>query len=321
MSMFINASTRDNYTTGTPGMHRYLHTLSPRSNLSSRYNSQPDTPQSVLPTTMPLTTYNGGYAGTYGAPTGSLETPPFNAQETFGTITCEGTPVTPTINAKIEKGFFYSADRVWTCYQRNYFTVNVSFQLTPWVPDRPVYLNQGNSKSPERIQYIAVSLAAVIDNASGKTIELIQHTPKRDKGPQLAMKKELLAPTPPGISHEHSVYGLNSFYQSLTVAGLSQPLQSESKSSQQYSPTSHPNNNCQHSFERIKFKSTTANNRKRRARQQYYHLIVQLWANVQSPRDSNPRWVKIAARLSHPVVVRGRSPSHYQSPQQASQAS
>jgi meiosis-specific transcription factor NDT80 len=312
VSPSMGASARDNYTTATPGMHRYPHALSPRSDLS-RYNSQPDTPRSVLPTTMPLTSYNSGYhAGTYGATAASPETPPFNAQETWGTITCEGTTVTPSLDAKIEKGFFYSTDRVWTCYRRNYFAVNVSFQLTPWFPNGRLYLDQGNGKPAEQIQSMAVSLAAAVDNASGKTIELIQHTPKRDKGPQLAMKKELLAPTPPGKSHEHGGYGLNSFHQSSSAPGPQLPLQTESDSSQQYSPTSHANSNYQHSFERIQFKSATANNGKRRAQQQYYHLIVELWANVQSPRDTEPRWVKIGARISHPVVVRGRSPSHYQ---------
>ncbi|RAR13695.1 p53-like transcription factor [Stemphylium lycopersici] len=311
VSPSMGASTRDNYTTGTSGMHRYPHTLSPRSDIS-RYNTQPDTPRSVLPTTMPLT-YNSAYhAGSYGPPTGSPETPPFNAQENWGTILCEGSPVTPTIDAKIEKGFFYSADRVWTCYRRNYFAVNVSFQLTPWIPNARLYLDQSNGKKQEQIQSMAVSLAAAVDGASGKTIELIQHTPKRDKGPQLPMKKELLAPTPPGKSHEQGGYGLNSFHQSSTVAGPQLPLQSDNDSSQQYSPTSHANSNYQHSFERIQFKSATANNGKRRAQQQYYHLVVELWANVQNPRDESPRWVKVAARLSHPVVVRGRSPSHYQ---------
>ena len=293
-------------------MHRYSHTLSPRSDLS-RYNSQTDTPRSVLPTTMPLASYNNGYhAGAYGPPAGSPESPPFNAQETWGTITCEGTAVTPTLDAKVEKGFFYSGDHVWTCYRRNYFSVNVSYQLSPWIPNARLYLDQNNGKQQEQIQSMAVSLAAAVDGASGKTIELIQHTPKRDKGPQLAMKKELLAPTPPGKSHEHGAYALHSFPQSSAVAGPLLPLQNENDSSQQFSPTNHANSNYQHSFERIQFKSATANNGKRRAQQQYYHLIVELWANVQNPRDEAPRWVKIAARLSHPVVVRGRSPSHYQ---------
>ena len=302
---------RDNYTTTTSGLHRHPHTLSPRHSELSRYNSLPDTPRSVLSTTMPLA-YNNYQSSSYSSHGQSPETPPFNAQETYGTITCEGTTVVPTLEAKIEKGFFYSSDRVWTCYRRNYFAVNVSFGLNPWISNARLYLDQGNGKPQEQIQSMAVSLAAAVDGTAGKTIELIQHTPKRDKGPQLSMKKELLAPTPPGKSHDHSGYGISNFHQTSSVPGPQLPLQNDSDSSQQYSPTSHASSNFQHGFERIQFKSATANNGKRRAQQQYYHLIVELWANVQNPRDDAPKWVKIAARSSHPVVVRGRSPSHYQ---------
>lgn len=311
VSPSMGASTRDNYTTSASGMHRHPHTLSPRSDLS-RYNSLPDTPRSVLSTTMPLTPYNGYQTSTYAAQGSSTETPPFNAQDNFGTITCEGTTITPNIDAKIEKGFFFSSDRVWTCYRRNYFSVNVSFGLSPWIPNARMYYDPGNGKKSEQIQSMAISLAAAVDGAAGKTIELIQHTPKRDKGPQLPMKKELLAPTPPGKTHEHGGYGLNNFHQSQGAAGPQLPLQTDNDTSPSYSPTSHGGSNYQHSFERIQFKSATANNGKRRAQQQYYHLIVELWANIQSPRDSEPRWVKVASRSSSPVVVRGRSPSHYQ---------
>lgn len=240
------------------------------------------------------------------------ESPPFNPQENYTTIMSDGATITPTLDAKIEKGFFLSPDQVWTCYRRNYFAVNVSFGLAPWTPNARLYLDQGNGKPHEQIQSMAVSLAAAVDGSAGKTIELIQHTPKRDKGPQLPMKKELLAPTPPGKSHDHSAYGMSNFHQSSAAPGPNLPLQADTDSSQQYSPTTHANSNSQHAFERIQFKSATANNGKRRAQQQYYHLIVELWANIQSPRDNDPRWVKVAAKLSHPVVVRGRSPSHYQ---------
>ncbi|KAF1843548.1 p53-like transcription factor [Cucurbitaria berberidis CBS 394.84] len=310
VSPSMGTSARDNYTTATPGLHRHPHTLSPRSDIP-RYNALPETPRSVLPTTMPMTPYGAYPSSTYPGHANAAETPPFNSLETYGTITCEGTAVTPSIDAKIEKGFFFSSDSVWTCYRRNYFAVNVSFGLSPWISNARLYLDQGGGKQQEQIQSMAVSLSAAVDGTTGKTIELIQHTPKRDKGPQLAMKKELLAPTPPGKSHEHG-YGLSSFHQTSTVPGPQLPLQNENDSSQQYSPTSHANSNYQHSFERIQFKSATANNGKRRAQQQYYHLIVELWANIQNPRDSEPRWVKIACRSSHPVVVRGRSPSHYQ---------
>ncbi|KAF2259888.1 p53-like transcription factor [Lojkania enalia] len=317
VSPSLGASARDNYTTSTPGLHRHPHTtLSPRHSDLSRYSSLPDTPRSVLPTTMPLPA-STGYVGvpntmayTSQPDRGIYETPPFNQQENYYEITCEGTSVTPNIEAKIEKGFFLSHDGVWTCYRRNYFAVSVCFGLTPWVPNGRLYLNQ-SGKGPEQIQSMAVSLAAAVDGSAGKSIELIQHTPKRDKGPQLQMKKEPLAPTPPGKSHEHASYGLHSIQHATTIAAPQLPLQDNSDSSNAYSATGHSGSNYQHSFERIQFKSATANNGKRRAQQQYYHLIVELWANVQNPRDSEPRWVKIATRSSQPVVVRGRSPSHY----------
>lgn len=237
---------------------------------------------------------------------------PFNAHETYGTIICEGTTVVPTLDAEVKMGFFFSSDLVWTCYRRNYFAVNVSYGLSPWVSNSRLYLDQGNGTQPEQIQSMAVSLAAVVDGSAERTIELIQHTPKRDKGPQLSMKKELLAPTPPGKSHEHGGYGLNNFCQSSSVPGPQLPLQNEGDSSQQYSPTSHGSSSFQHGFERIQFKSATANNGRRRAQQQYHQLIVELWANIQTLQDNEPKWIKIAARSSHPVVVRGRSPNYYQ---------
>ncbi|KAF2877618.1 hypothetical protein BDV95DRAFT_153522 [Massariosphaeria phaeospora] len=315
VSPSLGTTARDNYTTATPGLHRHPHALSPRHPSDiSRYSSLPDTPRSVLPTTMPLSasSYNPN-AMLYGSqPDRSPETPPFNAQENYCDITCEGSNVIPTIEAKIEKGFFYSTDRVWTCYRRNYFAVQVSFGLNPWIPNGRLYLTHTGSKVPEQIQSMAVSLAAAIDGTTGKSIELVQHTPKRDKGPQMPMKKELLQPTPPGKNHDHGGYALNNFHQTSSITGPQLPLQSDPDNSQSFSPTSHANNNYQHGFERIQFKYATANNGKRRAQQQYYHLIVELWANVQNSRDTEARWIKVAARSSHAVVVRGRSPSHYQ---------
>ncbi|KAF2111148.1 hypothetical protein BDV96DRAFT_187565 [Lophiotrema nucula] len=305
-------STRDNYASTTPGTLRHPHTtLSPRHSDLYRYGSSSDTPRSVLPTTMPLQT--SGYTVPAMYPQNAqvdrpTETPPFSGQENYYKITCEGTVVVPTIEAKIDKGFFMSSDHVWTCYRRNYFAVSVFYSLAPWTNGGRLYIDHGGNKGAEQIQSIAISLAAAVDGTAGKSIELIQHTPKRDKGPQLPMKKEYLSPTPPGKAHDHG-YSLNSFTHQSTQTGPSLPMQHENESTSSYSPTSHSNSNYQHSFERIQFKSATANNGKRRAQQQYYHLIVELWANVS--RDKEPRWIKIAAVSSHPVVVRGRSPSHY----------
>lgn len=319
VSPSLSASVRDNYTTSTPGLHR--HTLSPRSHAESisraPYSSLPDIPRSVLPTSMSLSTPSvasyGNTAPVLGYPPQhdrQADTPPFNPQETLHDITCNGSNVTAHIDAKIEKGFFFSSDRVWTCYRRNYFSVLVSYSLDPHIPGGRLTLLKGSKQ--EHIQAMAMSLSAAVDGAQGKSIELIQHTPKRDKGPQLPIKKELLSPTPPGKSqHEHG-YGMSTFHNPSAVAPPYLPLQSDPEASQQYSPANHSATTHQHTFERIQFKSATANNGKRRAQQQYYHLIVELWANIQKPQDQQPNWIKIAQRVSQPVVVRGRSPSHYQ---------
>ncbi|KAL5372261.1 hypothetical protein PMIN02_012651 [Paraphaeosphaeria minitans] len=313
VSPSMGVSARDNYTTSTPGLSRHPHAISPRHSDGPRYGSLPETPRSVVSASMPLnTSYSSLSMGSYGSQGDRSElTPPFNSQEDYCNLICDGSKITPSIDAKIEKGFFPSAEGVWTCYRRNYFAVNVHYNLHPWVNNGRLYLDQGGGKPQEQVQSMAVSLAAAVDGSGGKTIELIQHTPKRDKGPQLQMKKELLSPMPPGKTHEHGSYGISTFHPSTQSPGFLLPLQNESDSSQAYSPTSHAQNSYQHSFERIQFKSATANNGKRRAQQQYFHLIVELWANVQSPRDNESRWVKVAARVSHPVVVRGRSPSHY----------
>ena len=65
----------------------------------------------------------------------------------------------------------------------------------------------------------------------------------------------------------------------------------------------------QHIYERLQFQRATLNNGKRRAQQQYYHLVVELYADI--GRGPRPEWHKISTKQSEAVVVRGRSPGHY----------
>jgi meiosis-specific transcription factor NDT80 len=74
-------------------------------------------------------------------------------------------------------------------------------------------------------------------------------------------------------------------------------------------------------FERIQFQKATANNGKRRAQQQYYNLVVELYAEIASSVPGEMQWIQIARRQSHPMVVRGRSPGHYKDGRRGSTAS
>lgn len=315
-------SIRDAYTTAIPGFNR----------LNRPYNPMTETPRSILSTASmslsPEGTYNSSSMGYQSGsdPRDPNGTPPFAAQEDFHDILCNGQAVKPTIEANIEKGFFYSNDQCWTCYRRNYFSVQCSYTLTPHLGNQTLFLSRAGGRGQEQIQAMAMTLSAAVDGATGKTIELIQHTPKRDKGPQTAIQMTKLAPTPPGgkfaqlADHSYS-HGLASYGHSTASGAVPQPspylpLQNAQDqpaerdqtgyANQDRSPSAH-----QHTFERIQFKSATANNGKRRAQQQYYHLIVELYADVRTDSSKNANWVKIAQRASSPVVVRGRSPSHY----------
>jgi meiosis-specific transcription factor NDT80 len=318
VSPSIGTTARENYTTSTPGLQR--HTIPSVLSRQPHYGQIPDTtPRNLNTATMtaPLQAYGNVTSMNYQherAP----ETPPFESMESLHDIYCDSHLVQPHIDCKIEKGFFYSSDRTWTCYRRNYFSVQCSYSLNPHTPNGRLYLHRTDKKSgtqPEMIQALALSLSAVVDGTAGKSIELVQHTPKRDKGPQMQIGKEKVPPTPPNKPGTDHNYAMTAYHSPNQVASVYLPLQNEADPSSQshgFSSPSHNGTTYQHTFERIQFKSATANNGKRRAQQQYYHLIVELWADVRGSRDPSPHWVKVAQRASAQVVVRGRSPSHYQ---------
>ncbi|KAG0368247.1 meiosis-specific transcription factor ndt80, partial [Mortierella sp. AD032] len=119
------------------------------------------------------------------------------------------------------------------------------------------------------VTHFSICISSKIASTSTK-IGLIQHTPKRDKGPQ-------------NIPNRRELRGGGSF--SLPATSSNQALVT---------------------FERVQFKTATANNGKRRAAQQFYILMVDLYAHTQDGRT-----IRVAASQSDALVVRGRSPGHY----------
>jgi len=219
------------------------------------------------------------------------------------------TPIKVDISGVIDKGFFV-ADNEWTCYRRNYFSCVCSFSLTPMTHNPPINFIPTGSTQPYSVYGFAMCISAVVSDNDSHTIELVQHTPKRDKGPIAKPEKVRLSPKPPQASH-HPLTSLyagpdGSLGSSRYEQGFGQPQQSSA-------PT-------EHTFERIQFKQATANNGKRRAAQQYYHLLVELWADVGQQGGSEP-WVRVAYRKSAKMIVRGRSPGHYQSERRGSASS
>ncbi|KAI8997812.1 hypothetical protein BDB01DRAFT_846420 [Pilobolus umbonatus] len=181
------------------------------------------------------------------------------------------TLLTLRIQAKMDRGFFL-ADNDWTCYRRNYFQVSGAFSihgLNHYYGDQEARCLVQVDGLFQPVHNFSMNISARVSN-SDKKIELVQHTPKRDKGPQSVPAPKIIMP---GGNLSMSSVGTN---QSIVT------------------------------FERIQFKTATANNGKRRAAQQYYVCLVDLYAEIE-----NNKRVKVASCQSAPLVVRGRSPGHY----------
>ena len=289
-------TTRDLYTGATPQLRRTSDLLSRSPSISGGVRGIPLSPSSASGFTSPSNMENS---------IGGASCPPLNATELLYQLQGpDGQSLRPEIFGRIDKGFFM-ADNDWTCYRRNYFSLNCSYTIQPAVPTGTINLVQNGHVGPQ-VYGFAMSIAAVVDGRDGKPIELVQHTPKRDKGPQEKPARITLAPRPPA---SHGMYG---------DGGLGSSSRGSLYDSQAYGQN--PNTPAiEATFERIQFKNATANNGKRRAAQQYYHLLVELFADVGQQHPD--RWVKIAFRMSAPMVVRGRSPGHYQNERRGSNAS
>ncbi|KAK2741561.1 hypothetical protein FQN57_005544 [Myotisia sp. PD_48] len=252
-------------------------------------------------------------------PSGSTgpEAPPFQETVVLHHLVINNQPVRPEINAKIHKGFF-PVDGKWTCYRRNYFSLSCSFTLRPWMQmqNPTTYLQLANGTT-QRVKSFSMAISAVVNGQEGEIRELVQHTPKRDKQSERRPGKVSLDPQPPpslilnpghmGNGH-HMTFAMTSPPSSSMHFDCTPPFGSVGHPSQnvQSSPTSH-------TFERIQFQKATANNGKRRAQQQFYQLVTELYADIgeAGTKSSAPQWVMVARRLSYPMVVRGRSPGHY----------
>ncbi|SAL96658.1 hypothetical protein [Absidia glauca] len=160
---------------------------------------------------------------------------------------------------------------LWNMDQTNGATFDVhGIRYLMQGPEIPCLVQQNGQQPLSQIDYFSIGVRAQVAGTD-KPIDLIQHTPKRDKGPQIT-------PQPRG----------------LRAGGRLDLTSSVSGSSTMVT------------FERMQFKTATANNGKRRAAQQYYELIVDLYGNT-----SSGAVVRVASCASPPLVVRGRSPGHY----------
>ena len=230
------------------------------------------------------------------------EGPPFLETKVLKKVATSRQELQPDLSANFQKGFFQVDDK-WTCYRRNYFHVACSFILKNHLAESPLYLTMNHQLEP--IVSFSVSISAKTASGSSQESEprgLVQHTPKRNKESESTPERHLLQPASPQAFHHNGALNMPASAYSGNQVSAPGAYGSFDGSAQQSIPTSY-------TFERIQFQKATANNGKRRAQQQYFHIVVELSASIRS--HGREQWVLIATKESEPVVVRGRSPGHY----------
>ncbi|KAI9729739.1 MAG: hypothetical protein M1834_006690 [Cirrosporium novae-zelandiae] len=323
MSPSLVGAARENYTTATPGMNR--HNLSPRT--ANDFTAKPfySTPRTIDPSINSSISppSNPSYLNSNNAltldPTSSYpnamnsDAPPFEKTKILYPITAmDNQPINVEVQAKIDKGFFQVGSE-WTCYRRNYFSVQSSFSLRPNAPSVQLFLHS-HRENPEPIHGFYLTISAIQDGEVGKPMGLVQHTPKRIKDETSKPAKLKVLPNPTGSlssyagsSQSYRLEAPFSVSGGLQGSGLSMGYDHSNGLTGLAGQTPH-----QAVFERIQFEKATANNGKRRAAQQYYNLVVELYADLgRSSSSSESRFLKIATKQSAPMIVRGRSPGHY----------
>ena len=227
--------------------------------------------------------------------------PTFEKTEVIHTITtADRRTVTPDIEAAIQKGFF-KVEGKWTCYRRNYFAVACAFHVKRSAMDGRYFVERSGRIEP--VSRFAISISAKTSSVNDQDTEprgLVQHTPKRDKATETVPTKQVIIPTPADSGYDN--FGLSSHAYGLSHSGAIGYYDTHGRAQSQPPPTSH-------TFDRIQFQKATANNGKRRAQQQYFHVVVEVSAETGSPGGEH--WLTVARRQSDQMVVRGRSPGHY----------
>lgn len=208
-------------------------------------------------------------------------------------------PVNVTIIAGLHKNFF-QAEGEWTCYRRNYMSCACSFQLTPFYPGYDLFFTAEDKSAPALVYGLAMSISAAVAGNEQQPIPLDLYTPKRDPKKTLKAQKIPMVPLNVGTMDRRDMSSAN-------VAWYLRNRTPPDSSSGPI-PTELP---TEHTFERVQFRQATQNNGKRRAAQQFYHFVVEVWASVLG-KNGSYEYVKVASQKSHKMIVRGRSPGHYQ---------
>ncbi|CAH2354583.1 hypothetical protein CLIB1423_17S02410 [[Candida] railenensis] len=239
--------------------------------------------------------------------------------------------VNPILEARIDRGFETGENGTWIGYKRNYFTLVASFSLENFDFNRFIQnkfytyekvssvIKDGESiEKKVEISYFAIRLVAKCSDDE-VAISLVQHTAKRDKGPQFPPP---IYPAVPGDMPDHEtvrascnkrngnkIENMNKvfyfdraeYYQHTNLDTIKDDSVLKNYPSDSIARVAR--------FERIQFtssirlKSTSVNSR-------YFTLHVELLGIIED-EDSQIQPILLSSIETPPLIIRGRSPSNY----------
>lgn len=228
-------------------------------------------------------------------------------------LNSKGEQLTPVLTPRIDRGF-ERIDNEWVGYKRNYFTLvssfyfeNLSF-LTFAADDHYTINPETNLKT--KIKYFGIRLTSKCAD-DGTNVTLVQHTAKRDRGPQFEPPTHPAVPSDlpdhnvireaANVRNTSKIAKLNRIFffdrddksnDELKIKGLLEyPTDKIIKAAR---------------YERIQF-SSSINYKKPALNNKRFKLIVELVGFIDSSSC-----LSLAYTETPPLIVRGRSPSNYQ---------
>ncbi|KAG7663399.1 NDT80 [[Candida] subhashii] len=255
-------------------------------------------------------------------------------------------PVIPRLDARIDRGFEIGENGTWIGYKRNYFTLVSSFSFENfdfsrfiqnkfYTYEKGLNLKNGGGFQPHNhphhphhqqhagenrveISYFAIRLVAKCSD-DDVSISLIQHTSKRDKGPQFPPP---IYPAVPGDLPDHDTvkascnkrngakletmnkiffFDRADYYNEYNLDTLKDESSLKNYPSDSIARIAR--------FERIQFtssirvKSSSTNSR-------YFTLNVELLGIIED-EDLQIQPILLSSIETPPLIIRGRSPSSY----------
>ncbi|SCV02866.1 LAME_0H05842g1_1 [Lachancea meyersii CBS 8951] len=262
--------------------------------------------------------------------------PDFKEGATYCQVVCSTTklPVHFVLTPRIDRGFD-NIDNQWIGYKRNYFTLVTSFEVVG-VQTGDFLLKSYQvtgllGSKPVEVKYFAVRLVAICTEDESP-VTLVQHTAKRDKGPQFEPPILPLVPAP--LPTHQIIREASNVRNEAKMRKYDHLFYLNRFSDFPYTPeddlvSSYPENRIRKvaRYERVQF-SSSINAKKNATQTKHFQLKVILGCVINETRlhpdffrnlegracfveNRSSTFVPITEMITPPLVIRGRSPSNY----------